>query len=100
MKSCSVELVYFSGCPNVGLARDNIRAALVEVGRDDRWVEWDQEETATPARYKPFSSPTVLVNGQDVQDVMGAPGTGMGRSCRVGDTPSAHQIVQAIRGNG
>ena len=100
MKSCSVELVYFSGCPNVGLARDNIRAALVEVGRDDRWVEWDQEEAATPARYKPFSSPTVLVNGQDVQDVMGAPGTGMGRSCRVGDTPSAHQIVQAIRGNG
>jgi hypothetical protein len=100
MKSCSVELVYFSGCPNAGLARDNIRAALVEVERDDRWVEWDQEEAATPARYKPFSSPTVLVNGQDVQDVMGAPGTGMGRSCRAGETPSVHQIVKAIRGNG
>jgi hypothetical protein len=65
MKSCSVELVYFSSCPNVGFARENIREALVEVGRDDRWSEWDQEGTGTPARYKAFSSPTVLVNGQE-----------------------------------
>ena len=96
MKSCSVELVYFSSCPNVGFARENIHEALVEVGRDDRWVEWDQEETGTPARYKAFSSPTVLVNGQDV---MGVSGMGLGRSCRAGGAPSANQIVKAIRDN-
>jgi hypothetical protein len=96
MKSCSVELVYFSSCPNAGSARENIREALVEVGRDDRWVEWGQEETGTPARYRAFSSPTVLVNGQDV---MGVSGMGLGRSCRAGGAPSANRIAKAIRDN-
>ena len=90
MKSCSVELVYFSSCPNVGFAGENIREALVEVGRDDRWSEWDQEGTGIPAHYKAFSSPTVLVNGQD----------GLGRSCRAGGAPSANRIAKAIRDNG
>ena len=96
MKSCLVELVYFSSCPNAGLARENIREALVEVGRDDRCVEWDQEGTGTPARYKDFSSPTVLVNGQDV---MGVSGMGLGRSCRAGGAPSVNRIAKAIRDN-
>ncbi len=96
MKSSLVELVYFSGCPNADLARGNIREALVKVGREDRWVEWNQEGTGAPARYKDLSSPTVLVNGQDV---MGISGTGLGRSCRAGGAPSVRQITKAIRDN-
>ena len=93
MAGRSLELVYFSGCPNVEAARDNIRAALGEVGGHDEWAEWDLEEAATPDRYKAFGSPTVLVDGQDV---LGSPGTGTGLSCSAGGAPSVPQIVEAL----
>lgn len=97
MTDRSVELVYFSSCPNADPARDNIRAALAEVGAVGEWVEWDLEGPGTPDRCKVFGSPTVLVNGRDV---LGAPGTGVGLSCRAEGAPSVPQIVDAIQGNG
>ena len=96
MTERSVELVYFSSCPNADPARDNIRAALAEVGAMGEWVEWDLEGADTPARCRAFGSPTVLVNGSDV---LGAPGTGDGISCRAEGAPTVPQIVEAITGN-
>ena len=97
MTDHSVELVYFSSCPNADPARDNIRAALAEVGAASEWVEWDLEGADTPDRCKAFGSPTVLINGRDV---LGARGTGVGLSCRAEGAPSVPQIVEAITSSG
>lgn len=35
--NANVELVYFSGCPNVDGARGNLADALRELGRDAVW---------------------------------------------------------------
>lgn len=90
----TLELVYFASCPNVEQARENIRGAMKQVGRDD-WTEWDLEATTTPEHYKSFGSPTVLVDGHDV---LGASGEGSGFSCRAEGAPSLPQILDALEG--
>ncbi len=44
----TVELICFEGCPNLSLARANLRAALVAAGREVIWVHWDLLATWTP----------------------------------------------------
>ena len=65
-KPPTIELVYDRDCPNVERARAMIRAALIEIGTDPTWTEWDREADNTPVNRRVFASPTVLVNGQDV----------------------------------
>src|SRR5574338_35325 len=64
--SVCIELVYDRDCPNVERARAMIRAALLEVGADPVWTEWDRESVDTPDELRRYGSPTVLVNGRDV----------------------------------
>ncbi|MGZ3694519.1 MAG: hypothetical protein ACXWQO_10090 [Bdellovibrionota bacterium] len=54
-----IELVYFSGCPNVVKARDAILAAGA-----GEFSEVVQELLPKESAYLRFSSPTVLVNGK------------------------------------
>lgn len=88
-----VELVYFEGCPHVGSARSHLRAALTEAGFPAQWTEWDTDLSATPALYRKYGSPTVLVDGMDV----GGGVEGSGRGCVVSGAPSVVKIVEAIR---
>ena len=39
MRKGSVELVYFTGCPNAQAARKSITGALEEIGAEPEWVE-------------------------------------------------------------
>lgn len=90
-----VELVFFSGCPNVGAARANLRAALKRVGQPVEWLEWDLDDSATPSRAIGYGSPAVLVDGRDVAGVRPNRARGA-RSCRLGGPPTVAQIADAL----
>lgn len=92
-----IELVYFSGCPHVDLARANVEAALSRLGRSRLWAEWDLGDPGTPTRVRGHASPTVLVGGRDVAG--DAPASDA-LSCRAQGAPSVEQIARAIEFSG
>ena len=61
-----IELVYFTGCPNVEVARTNLSTALAELGQDAHWHEWNLDDSGAPERVRGFASPAVLVGGVHV----------------------------------
>lgn len=76
-----VELIYFSGCPNVPLARERLQQAFVIAGLTPQWREWERDDPASPVYARAYGSPTILVNGRDVTGMKpSADGTG---ACRV-----------------
>ena len=91
-KTAPVELIYFTGCPNVDTARANISAALSAKGWSPDWREWNQMDTGAPERVKQYGSPTVLVDGRDVSEAESVPAM----ACRTDGAPSVEQILQAM----
>ena len=89
----AIELLYFDGCPNVEEARANLREVLAQGAGDLTLTEVDLLAEGTPHRFRSFPSPTVLVDGRDVQ---GGGGDGAGMSCRASGAPTAAQILGAI----
>ena len=87
-----IELVYFTGCPNVDDARANLTEALSARGLPVEWDEWDQLEVDTPERVKQYSSPTVLVNDRDVTGAMAVGAM----ACCAGGAPKVDQILEAL----
>jgi hypothetical protein len=61
-----VALVYDVTCPNVPQARIAIYFALLGVGEQPTWTEWDRDADATPAPFRALASPTVIVDGNDI----------------------------------
>lgn len=89
-----IDLLYFKGCPNMGEARKNIKAALFQLSLPLTWNEVDVEDKNTPSYFKGFSSPTVLINGIDVETGKShSEGTS---SCKIGGVPSVSKIINAI----
>jgi len=101
VNSVRIDLVYFEGCPNADLARSMLRRALSDLSMDAAWTERDTDAPSTPARFRAYGSPTILINDRDVsEDVRVEGGT-----CRVyldaagslSGAPSAESIADAIR---
>ena len=93
MKAPRIELVYLEGCPNAAQARDDLKEAIEASGRSVTWSEWDLMAESTPADYRRFGSPTVLVNGEDVT------GENVGTeamACRADGAPSVATIKSRI----
>ena len=88
-----VELVYFTGCPNVEAARTHIRAALLSVHLPVVWREHDQSDVTTDDRWRQWPSPTVLVDGRDVTGATPSSGA----SCRASGAADVNSIVAALR---
>ncbi len=93
MKMPRIELVYFDGCPNASQARDNLREAIEGSGQDLTWSEWDLMAESTPADFRRFGSPTVLVNGEDVA---GDNLSTEAMACRTDGAPSVATIAARI----
>ncbi len=93
MKMPQIELVYFEGCPNASKARDNLREAVEASGQDVTWSEWDLMAESTPAHFRRFGSPTVLVNGEDVT---GENVSTEAMACRADGVPSVATITARI----
>lgn len=100
-----VELIYDTDCPNVELARDQLRQALPKVGAAFQWQEWDRNDSASPAYAREYGSPTILVDGCDVAGVRSSDGANCCRIYRdeagnVQGIPSSETIVSALRSSG
>ena len=76
-----VEIFYFSGCPNHGLAVDCVRQVLTEEDAPAEMVEVEVKDVATAQRIGFLGSPTVWVDGQDVEPAARAE-RAFGLSCR------------------
>jgi hypothetical protein len=67
----AIELVYDVDCPSVDRARDAIRDALATLSPTldlpAHWTEWTRGDPSTPAALRMLGSPSVLVNGWDVE---------------------------------
>jgi hypothetical protein len=96
----SIELVWDDDCPHVDAARANVAAALADVGAAQSWREWKRGDPTAPTYIASFGSPSVLVDGRDVEEAEAG-----GACCRVyrdanGQrmaAPSIERIVRALR---
>lgn len=75
-----VELIYDNDCPNVEAARQQIRRAFQELREFAKWDEWNQSDPSIPDHARRYGSPTILVDGKDVMDVLPLDGA---NCCRV-----------------
>jgi len=101
----TVELIFDRECPNVDGAREQLRRAFAAVGVTASWIEWDRESPDAPAYVRRYGSPTVLVDGQDVE---GVETESEAACCRVyaggdggfGGVPILAKIVDALQRSG
>jgi hypothetical protein len=75
-----IELLYDRDCPNVARTRENLAAALTQVGLPQDWQELRSDQPHFPDGYRSYGSPAVLVDGRDVAGL--EPDTG-GSCCRL-----------------
>ena len=76
-----VELLFWDGCPSHPQALRELRAVMAELGLDPDTVEVreiDSDDAADEERFT--GSPTIRINGADVQDPGAEP---VGLTCRV-----------------
>lgn len=93
MSEHAIELIYFDGCPNADKARTNLVTATGAAREDVPWREWNLSDETTPAEYRRFGSPTVLVDGEDVT---GADGGNAAMACRADGAPDVEVIRRAL----
>lgn len=76
-----VELLWWSGCPSWAEARQIVREEMAAAGLDPERLEMREVCSDEAAREEVFvGSPTIRVDGRDIQD----PGEGpVGLTCRV-----------------
>jgi hypothetical protein len=76
-----VEFLYWDGCPSHPEALSDLRDAMSELGLDPDTVEVREIDTGDAADEERFTgSPTIRIDGRDVQDPQGEP---VGLTCRV-----------------
>lgn len=94
----SVELIYFTGCPNIDSARESLRDAFEKLGRPPTWQEWNLDDADAPERVRGFASPSVLVSGEHV--LGDEPSDCGANACSALGAPAAIAIVEAIQNAG
>ena len=76
-----VEILYFSGCPNHALAVESVREVLRQEAAPADIVEVEVKDTAAAQEVGFLGSPTIRVDGQDVETAVRAGGA-FGMTCR------------------
>lgn len=94
-----IEVLYFEGCPNHPPTVERVKQVVNRLGipADVREVELTQDDD--PVALKFIGSPTVLINGQDI-DPAQREGAGYGFGCRTfggAGVPPVEMIEQAVR---
>jgi hypothetical protein len=101
-----VELLWWSGCPSWEEARRVVREEMAAAGLDPERLEVREVETDDAAEREGFvGSPTIRVDGRDVQDPGEQP---VGLTCRVyrlrdgriSALPDPADVRDALRGSG
>jgi hypothetical protein len=98
-----VELLFWAGCPSHPRALADLREALAANGLDpDDVIVREVETDADAARERFVGSPTILIDGVDVQPPSGEP-TGLTcrvyrrRDGRISPTPDPADLRDALR---
>lgn len=63
-----VELIYDLDCPNVDDARAQLTKAFAAVKIAPQWQEWDRNDPQSPKYVLKYGSPTILINGKDIDN--------------------------------
>ena len=96
-KSPKIQILSFPGCPNTTATRAILREALKNLKMDGLDIEEiNIEDPATPEKFHNWPSPSILVNGQDVE---GTP-IKEAAACRIypgGRTPRLEKIIDALK---
>lgn len=61
-----VEYIYENNCPNVELTRSQLLQAFSKLNMKPHWQEWEINDNAAPAYIRQYGSPTILINGEDI----------------------------------
>ena len=102
MRPPRVELLWWEGCPSTDEALRMLREEMAAVGLDPEGVDVREVSTDSDAQREQFvGSPTIRVDGHDVQPVPDEP---IGLSCRVYRTsdgrisplPDAAEVRQTL----
>jgi hypothetical protein len=76
-----VELLWWEGCPSTDEALEMLRAEMAAVGLDPESIEVREVSTDADAQREEFiGSPTIRIDGRDVQPIGDEP---IGLACRV-----------------
>jgi hypothetical protein len=93
-----VQLLYFPGCPHVEATRNALHEVLAELTEHpDEVLEVDVTARETPVHLQGWGSPTILIDGVDIEGVSPS-----GASCRIyrssdgGGAPSRALIRAAL----
>ena len=98
-----IEVLYFSGCPNHAPAVERVKGVLREEGLSSEIAEIEVPDTETAVRLKFLGSPSIRVNGLDVEPEARSRGEfGMicrtyGDGCGQSGLPSRELIRSALR---
>lgn len=76
-----VEILYFQGCPNHAPAVGRVRAVLADEGVTAEVQQIEVKDASTAESLGFLGSPTVRINGTDVEGSEAEPGS-VGLSCR------------------
>ena len=91
-----IQFLSFDDCPLAAAARSTLERAMAEFGLKD-YESVDVLHPDTPEEMKSWGSPTILINGEDVDEHQMGDGVG----CRVYDSedgvPTQQSIMNAIR---
>ena len=90
-----VQLLTFAGCPNAELARVRLHQVLGELGLPVVVEEIDVSSPTTPQTMRGWSSPTVLIDGEDLEGLT----AGDCASCRLypGGAPSVRVLRERLQ---
>lgn len=94
-----IQVLYFAGCPNHEPTLVLVRRAIQILGVDAMIDELEVTDLDDPAALKFVGSPTVLIDGQDIDPVPQDRG-GYGFGCRTyngNGVPSEAMIESALR---
>ena len=64
----NIQLLYFPGCPNLETTRGILAKALENLSIGDTIIkDINVHDGRTPERLRNYPSPTILINGQDIE---------------------------------
>ncbi|MEQ8427532.1 MAG: hypothetical protein RLT87_00285 [Gammaproteobacteria bacterium] len=63
-----VEFVYEKGCPNIKPTRQLLLQAFSKINTKPHWQEWEVNNSSSPEYVRQYGSPTILVNGIDIDE--------------------------------
>ncbi len=68
MNTVKVEIQFFEDCPNYKVMRENLKTALSGIEDKTELISTEVTETDTAQRIKFRGSPTLLINGTDIEN--------------------------------